>query len=341
MRRMNLIKVSIIIPVYNNEKFLDKCLSSVINQTLKDIEIIIINDGSTDGSLLKLKEYESQNSNIILLNQKNAGQASAINRALEIACGEYIGFVDADDFVDHHMFETLYQEVKCNNLDLIICNWTKVDTNGKVLSYNDHDKYDNKILGRDEVIQEFLLNDKELVEGFSWNKLIKRTLFMDYNIRYPNIRYEDIPTIFKVLTKVNKCKYINKKLYYYVQHGASITNTKNVNNIIGFIAAVELLYDIIVEEKLESECMEAYYIYRSKCLIAEYILTIDVVNHSSVLRTTFDTIFQSIKMNQLLKPPIQIKLIIQLFLYKIRLLPQLMLTYQKCKSLYNKYLLHS
>ena len=330
-------KVSIIIPVYNNEKFLDKCLTSVINQTLNDIEIIIINDGSTDGSLMKLKNYECINSNIILLNQSNGGQAVAINRALDIACGEYIAFVDADDYIEHNMIETLYKEAKSSNLDLVICNWSRVDTNGKMLSYNDHSNFDNKLLDRNEVIQEFLLNKKELVEGFSWNKLIKRNLFNECNIRYPNIKYEDIPTIFKILTKINNCKFINKNLYYYVQHNASITSTKNKKNVEEFIKAVEMINDILVEENLISVFKDDYFIYRSNCLLSEYIISIEVVKGSEELTRTFETIFQSIKINKLLRlnKPVNLKLLVKVFLCKIRLLPQFIIAYQKLKSIFN------
>ncbi|MFD2442780.1 glycosyltransferase [Bacillus sp. CGMCC 1.16607] len=330
-------KVSIIIPVYNNEKFLDKCLTSVLNQSLNEIEIIIINDGSTDGSFMKLKEYESENSNIILLNQRNAGQAAAINRALDIACGEYIAFVDADDYIEHHMMETLFKEAKADNLDLVICNWSKVDTDGKILSYHDHAKYDQKLLDRNEVIREFLINEKELVEGFSWNKLIKRSLFSEYHIRYPSIKYEDIPTIFKVLTKINNCKFINKNLYYYVQHPASITNTKNPTNVRGFVEAIEMIHDILIEENLTLEFKDDYYIYKSNCLLSEYIVSIEVVKGSAELAKTFETIFQSLKIMRLLKwnKPINLKLLIKVFLYKIRLLPQCIMVYQKFKSIFN------
>lgn len=336
-------KVSIIIPVYNNEKFLDKCLDSVVNQTLNDIEIIIINDGSTDGSLIILKDYAHLNSNIILLDQPNAGQAIAINRALDIARGEYIAFVDADDYIEHNMIETLYKEAKSSNLDLVICNWSKVDINGRMLSYNDHSNFDNKLLDRNEVIQEFLLNQKELVEGFSWNKLIKRNLFDEFNIRYPNIKYEDIPTIFKVLTKIHSCKFINQNLYYYVQHNASITSTKNKKNIEDFIKAIEMINDILEEENLTSVFKDDYFIYRVNCLLSEYIVSMEVIKNSEELTRTFETIFQSIKVNNLLKlnKPVNIKLLIKVFLYKIRLLPQFIMAYQKLKSiLINKLSLH-
>ena len=179
------------------------------------------------------------------------------------------------------------------------------------------------------------MNKKELVEGFSWNKLIRRNLFNEFNIRYPNLKYEDIPTIFKVLTKINSCKFINKKLYYYVQHNASITGTKSKKNIEDFVIAVEMIDDILVEENLISVFKDDYYIYRVNCLLSEYIVSIEVIKASEELTRTFETIFQSIKINKLLKlnKPVNIKLLIKVFLYKMRLLPQFIMAYQKFKSI--------
>jgi len=327
-------KVSIIIPVYNNEKFLKRCLDSVINQTLDQIEIIIVNDGSTDGSLMILKKFADINSNIILLNQENAGQAAAINRALDIARGEYIAFVDADDYIEDNMMEILFTEAKMSNLELVICNWDRVDEDGGIISYNDHSDMDHRVFDKNDIIREFLLNKKELVEGFSWNKLIKNSLFDKFNIRYPNIKYEDIPTIFRVLTKVSKCKYINNKLYHYVQHNTSITNTKSEKNVKGFIEAVEMINDILIEENMFAEFKDAYFTYKSNLLFSEYIAARELIKDSKELTKTFDTILRPITIEKCLKnKSINIRLLIIVFMYKIRILDISIAIYQTCKSL--------
>lgn len=111
-------KVSIIVPVYNVEKYLRKCIDSLVNQTLNDIEIICINDGSTDKSLKILKEYKNKDSRIILLNQENSGQSVARNRGIEIAKGEYLGFVDPDDWIDLDYYEKLYNAAIGTNADI-------------------------------------------------------------------------------------------------------------------------------------------------------------------------------------------------------------------------------
>lgn len=104
------IKVSVIVPVYNVEKYLRECLNSLVNQTLKEIEIICINDGSEDSSLEILNEYASKDSRFVIINQENSGQSVARNKGLDVAKGEYIGFVDSDDWVDLNFFENLYSE---------------------------------------------------------------------------------------------------------------------------------------------------------------------------------------------------------------------------------------
>jgi len=124
--------VSIIIPVYNTDKYLSKCLDSIVNQTLTDIEIIIVNDGSTDKSATIVDEYAKRDSRIITIHQKNAGQSSARNAGLDIATGEYIGFVDADDWVDINMYEFLYAAAKKYDADIAVCGRKGISESGNI-----------------------------------------------------------------------------------------------------------------------------------------------------------------------------------------------------------------
>ena len=111
-------KVSVIVPVYNTEQYLEKCLDSLVNQTLEDIEIIIINDGSTDDSKKKIELWEKKDKRIKLYNKENGGQASARNLGLSVATGEYIAFLDSDDYVSNEMYNLLYQEAKKDDFDI-------------------------------------------------------------------------------------------------------------------------------------------------------------------------------------------------------------------------------
>ena len=127
-----MIKISVIIPVYNVEKYLRRCLDSVINQTFRDLEIICVNDGSTADSLHIFEEYKKQDDRIILLNQENMGQGNARNIGLKIARGEYIGFVDADDWIDLNFFEKLYEAAKKYDADVACAEIKRPHANGKI-----------------------------------------------------------------------------------------------------------------------------------------------------------------------------------------------------------------
>ena len=114
-------KISIIVPVYNVEKYLDECIQSIINQTHKNIEIILINDGSTDNSLSILRKYEGIDKRIIVINQENKGLSASRNIGIKKSTGKYISLIDADDIIHPRMIELLYKEIKNNNCDISIC----------------------------------------------------------------------------------------------------------------------------------------------------------------------------------------------------------------------------
>src|SRR5574344_2160891 len=116
-------KVSVIIPIYNVEKYLRQCLDSVVNQTLKDIEIICINDGSTDSTLSIIKEYATNDNRIKIIDKKNSGYGDSMNQGLDMATGDYIGIVESDDFAELNMFDKLYNKAIENNLDLVRCQY--------------------------------------------------------------------------------------------------------------------------------------------------------------------------------------------------------------------------
>lgn len=202
-------KISVIVPVYNSEKYLKECLDSLQNQSLKDIEIIVINDGSTDNSENIIKTY-LDDSRFKYLKQENQGQAVARNKGLEIACGEYISFIDSDDYIDLNMFEELYKASN-QKYDLVVCDF--------YLTYlNNEEKKD---------IYSSILNKKEgkiaskeyLFAGVSpWNKIYKRTFLKKNNFRFPEgIIYEDYASIPTLALYNPKIYYVKKAFLHYVQ----------------------------------------------------------------------------------------------------------------------------
>lgn len=320
---MNKIKVSVIIPVYNAEKFIERCLESVIHQSLSDIELIIVNDGSKDGSLDILRKYKNQYSNVVLIEQENTGQGVARNRAIEVAQGDFLSFVDSDDYIEKDMLKILYQNAIENDADIVVCNWDEIDENDQVLNYIDHEYYHNKIFDSKEIIKEFLNGEDQLIEGFSWNKLIKRSLFTTYGIEYPNMIFEDIPTIFKLLIKANRCVYLNNRLYHYVQHNNSTVHSRNVQGVKDYVMALQMIKDILMEGGLIKEFESDYLIYSSHRLLREYGFSYEKIQSSKVLNADFKNILKGFTIKWFFgeKAAKDFKLLIKILLYKVGLLP--------------------
>lgn len=210
-------KVSIIVPAYNAENYIDKCLNSLINQTMKDIEIIVINDGSTDKTLSILNKYKDK---IILINQNNKGIGASRNIGIGKSNGEYIVFVDSDDFVNDNMCEECYQYAKNNNLDLLIFNYLEINEEDNTTRNNDF-------------IEDFgitnIKENKELLTKINtspWNKLYKREFLIKSKVRFPeNVKYEDFPFVELVLEKAKTIGYLKDRYYNYLIRKKSETTT--------------------------------------------------------------------------------------------------------------------
>ncbi|MBR6098890.1 glycosyltransferase family 2 protein [bacterium] len=224
-------KVSVILPVYNVKKYLRKCLNTLINQTLQDIEIICVDDCSTDGSLQILEEYAQKDKRIIIIKQeKNQGQGIARNKAIKCASGEYIGFVDPDDWVTKAMFETMYNQAKSLNSDIVMCNFKRYyECKGEAdvgLFLRNTDKDFNKIfikfpaetnLTKDQIYSILLISP-----CFVFNKIFNAKLIKDSNIHFSEHRcYEDIEFVLNAFLKAKNISYIEKRLYYYRQRQSS------------------------------------------------------------------------------------------------------------------------
>lgn len=215
------ISVSIIVPVYNTEKYLKECMDSLVNQSLKNIEIICINDASTDGSLEILKSYAKNDQRIrIINNTKNLGAPGAVkNIGLKVARGEYIGFVDSDDYVDINYFEELYNKAKSNDAEIASC---------LCLAYIQKNKSNKKQINCSEGVL-ITPEDKEKLislQGANWNKIYSKKLIEKYNISCFEQRSIAEDNFFSVITMclANKISTTSHCCYYYRKHDASITS---------------------------------------------------------------------------------------------------------------------
>lgn len=224
-------KISIIIPVYKVEGLLEKCVDSVIEQTYTNIEIILVDDGSPDNCGMICEVYKKKDNRIKVIHKKNGGLSSARNAGLEIATGDYIGFVDSDDMISQNMYEDLYNAMIQYDSDISICGYYEV-INGKCIIPFDIERticYSNK-----EAVKE-LLNDKT-IKCFAWNKLYKKTLFN--KIEFPEGRnFEDVYVMHKLFNISKKIVLINKYCYFYLQREGSITQNFNSKNRIDYFNA--------------------------------------------------------------------------------------------------------
>lgn len=238
---MKNIKVSIIISVYNVEKYIEECLESVINQTLKEIEIIIVNDGTKDNSIKKIEKFLSDK-RITVINKENGGVSSARNCGLKIAKGEYISFVDSDDFIDEMMLEKLYKNAENN--DIIISG---------VIEYNDETEekkqreVKNKFIGYNKGSHFWMYTGIEV-----WNKIYKRSFLIKNNIKFlEGIIFEDILFSIYSLFLSEKVKYVSGKYYYYrIKRKNSIMNSSNNKKILNAFNRINLELENFAEEKV-------------------------------------------------------------------------------------------
>ena len=164
--------ISVIVPVYNVEKYLEKCVSSIVNQTYKNLEIMLVDDGSTDSSGKMCDEFAKKDDRIKVIHKPNGGLSDARNSALKIAKGDYIGFVDSDDYIADDMFETLCDLMEDNNSDISIVSFYEI-YNNKLIGVRDSKELEN--MTKLEAMKELLIDSK--IQSYAWNKLFKRELF--------------------------------------------------------------------------------------------------------------------------------------------------------------------
>ena len=210
-------KVSVIVPVYNVEPYLDKCLNTLVNQTLKKIEIIIVNDGSKDNSEKIIEKYlKKYPEKIKYIKKANGGLSSARNEGLKYASGEYIGFVDSDDYVSLNTFNLMYKKAKEKNFDLVICNLNYVyESKTKMVSAG----LDKDLENEDEVKKNIVF-----LYPAVWNKLYKKEILDSLKFK-EGIWYEDVEFNFRVYPRVKSIGYVDKPLIQYVQRESSISKT--------------------------------------------------------------------------------------------------------------------
>jgi glycosyltransferase involved in cell wall biosynthesis len=213
-------KLSIIVPVFKVEKYLDKCIRSILAQTFADFELILVDDGSPDSCGEKCEDWAAKDQRIKVIHKNNGGLSDARNAGIDIASGDYIGFVDSDDYIKPDMFEILVSNLEANDADISICGYVDVYANGQKNESLDKSVY---VWQQEEAIRQILLG--KLLSVHAWTKLYKRELFS--SVRYPVGKIsEDAYIIMDIMDQVKIAAFTPYSAYYYVHREGSINTGK-------------------------------------------------------------------------------------------------------------------
>ena len=245
--------ISVIVPIYNVENYLGKCLDSIINQLYKNLEIILIDDGSTDNSGKICDQYRKKDNRIKVIHNCNEGLSCARNKGLNIANGSLISFIDSDDYLEPEMFLELKNNMDKYESDISMCNFYYEKNEKRSIKNNSYNG-DFVVFGKDKFIK--IYEEFNSVSVYAWNKLYKKWIFD--NIRFPEGKiYEYSKIICEILDKANRISYTSKPLYNYVYRKSSIGNSFNINHFdkiesnnkkIEFFSK-KGYYDLVLKEK--------------------------------------------------------------------------------------------
>lgn len=277
----SVVKFSIIVPVYNVREFLQECLDSIESQTLKDFEVICVNDGSTDGSLEILQEYAEKDCRFKVLSQENQGQGIARNKGIDFAQGKYLIFVDPDDFIEPNTLEVIYEKFQQTNVDMVQFDNATCKENGKKYTGSGTNSFKKRMY---ENFEYHVKNDaiyswhdikKINLYGMSlcaWDKAFKTDFIKKNNIKFaPNKASED--NIFSISANLlaDKILYLNKTLYHYRSRSGSAVNKASDNNFCVF-DNIELIREFLVSNNLFDEYETAFREYILSILCWHYAL---------------------------------------------------------------------
>ena len=269
---MKNIKISVIVPIYNTDKFLKKCIESILNQTFKEIEIILINDGSIDNSHNICTEYKKKYpEKIKYINNENIGCSATRNLGIELAQGEYIAFVDSDDYIEKTMYEELWLEKEKSNSDIVVCGMTYINTIEKtkkisipkIMKKDDYFKYQNRIAN-------------------IYNKIFKKSLIISNRIFFPiNTHYaEDLVFCFKAYLSTTKITSVSKSFYNYILFGGN--SIYSLEKRLGVFISFKEIFRFLEEKKLKNneKIMKKFYelfnFYAIRCVFFTLLNPIQV-----------------------------------------------------------------
>ncbi len=242
--------ISIIVPVYNVEKYLDECIKSIVNQSYKDLEIILVNDGSTDGSLAICETWGERDGRIKIISQENAGLSAARNTGLSAATGEYVYFVDSDDYISSELCERSIDRLRETKADIACFDIMRVDDAGNNRGMIENGQGDSLIKGEAALVH--LVSGE--IHDSACNKLIKRGLFN--GVAFPvGCKFEDLGTTYKLFLKSKEICFLPEVFYYYRKRSDSIIGSMSIDALCDlFLMRITRQNDLAEEYPLVAEC---------------------------------------------------------------------------------------
>lgn len=258
--------ISVIVPIYGAEKYLSKCLDSIIHQSYKELEIILVEDGSPDRSGEICDFYAQKDERIKVIHQKNAGAAAARNAGLDIATGEFIGFIDPDDFISPFFYEELYHALVKYDANVAICDYQTFAENTEPEMHNSSKEDLYELICSDQEKIQYSFLEKYVHSILLWNKLYKREIWE--KLRMPEIRaYEDEAVLYKIIYEAEKMVYIHKELYYYMirEKGSITTSDFSKRRLVRLDVLQERMDYYIAREKWDY-FLESLFVYKTDLL---------------------------------------------------------------------------
>jgi glycosyltransferase involved in cell wall biosynthesis len=241
--------VSIIIPVYNAERYISRCLDSIAGQSFQPMEVIIVDDGSTDNTSAIVRVYLSKYPWFKCITQTNKGPGESRNSGIAASRGKYIAFIDADDYITPDFVDVLFNLAEENSADIAVCNFYVLLPNGLRFPYP-FPTFVRKMSGSEGARKTLsMLN----LPGVVWNKLYLRKLFIDNGIKFPSIYYEDAITVCMLMINTKTVAATKKPCYYYLRHKQSLTGKFNEKHINDYLMAAGILKNYLVDQRMWSE----------------------------------------------------------------------------------------
>lgn len=235
------VKLSIIVPVYKVEQYLRKCIDSILAQTFTDFELILVDDGSPDNCGTICDEYAKEDRRIKVIHQENAGVSAARNSGLDNACGEYIGFVDSDDWIELDMYEILMQDIAEYHSDIAICGLIKAFCNGERIRFSNENQF--LMMNNQEAIKNILEN--KIFSGYLVNRIYGKYLFDGLRLEQDIEMCEDLLLSYYLFKKAKKITYNPANGYYYFQREDSVTKRGFSTELLSMAAVGQIIYQDI------------------------------------------------------------------------------------------------